>query len=69
MAETATGVLVVTAIATSGHDDFAAENEIPIGPAVALSVHYCTPKSMKNIGKKKRLVGTKFVVEIWQCYV
>lgn len=40
MAETATGVLVVTAIATSGHDDFAAENEIPIGPAVALSVHY-----------------------------
>jgi hypothetical protein len=39
MMETAAGVFVVAAITTSGHDNFAAEDEIPVGPAVALSVN------------------------------
>jgi hypothetical protein len=39
MMETAAGVFVVAAIATSGHDNFAAEDEIPIGPTIALSVN------------------------------
>jgi hypothetical protein len=37
--ETAAGVFVVAAVATSGHDNFAAEDEIPVGPAVALPVN------------------------------
>ncbi len=39
MMETAAGVFVVAAIATSGHDNFAAEDEIPVGPAVTLSIN------------------------------
>ncbi len=48
MMETAAGVFVVAAIATSGHDNFAAEDEIPVGPAVALSVNWKHQRNNKN---------------------
>lgn len=48
MAETATDIFVIAAVATSGHHDFATENEIPIGPAVTLSVYYCIIEPSKR---------------------
>lgn len=51
--ETAAGVFVVAAITTSGHDNFAAEDEIPVGPAVALSVNWKHQRNNKN-----RIPGT-----------